>query len=135
MSTSEGDRNIQSLAPHRGGLILVMGILSFAVCGVFGIVAWIMGNKDLAEMRAGRMDPSGEGMTQIGRIIGMVVVLLNVVSLLILVVLFGVFGGLAFMSSKPAQMDPPVRIERNVAPNQGQDGMPQMPKAAPKARP
>jgi hypothetical protein len=31
-----------------------------------------MGNSDLAEIRAGRMDPEGEGLTQAGRIIGII---------------------------------------------------------------
>jgi predicted Zn finger-like uncharacterized protein len=60
------------LAPHRGVLILVFGILSIVVCNLLGPVAWIMGNNDLAEIRAGRMDPEGEGLTQAGRIIGIV---------------------------------------------------------------
>ena len=31
-----------------------------------------MGSTDLKEIRAGRMDPSGQGMTQAGMIIGIV---------------------------------------------------------------
>jgi predicted Zn finger-like uncharacterized protein len=68
------------LEPHRGTLILVFGILSlvlgFLICALFfpgfGIPAWIMGNGDLRKMRAGQMDPEGESMTNIGRILGMV---------------------------------------------------------------
>jgi len=59
--------------PHRGVLILVMGILSFVLsCFVFGIIAWVLGNGDLKEMDAGRMDPSGRGLTQAGRILGII---------------------------------------------------------------
>src|SRR5262245_43914396 len=54
------------MKPHRGVMILVFGILSWCVCLIFGIVAWVMGNSDLREMREGRMDPSGESMTQAG---------------------------------------------------------------------
>jgi hypothetical protein len=43
---------------------------------VFSIIAWIMGNGDLAEIRSGRMDPDGEGMTQAGRILGIIAVIL-----------------------------------------------------------
>ena len=32
-------------------LILIFGILSLVVCGVFGPFAWIMGNNDLAQIR------------------------------------------------------------------------------------
>ena len=48
------------MQPHRGVMILVLAILGFAVCPVLGPVAWYMGNQDLAEIRAGRMDREGE---------------------------------------------------------------------------
>jgi len=57
---------------HRGALVLTLGILSLVICGLLGPVAWVMGNNDLAAMRAGRMDPSGEGVTQAGRICGII---------------------------------------------------------------
>ena len=48
-------------APHRGGLILILGLLGFMInCPIFCLMAWVMGSSDLREMRAGRMDPSGE---------------------------------------------------------------------------
>lgn len=60
------------MKPHRGVLILVLGILSLVVCQLFGIAAWIMGNTDLQEIHMGRMDPSGRDLTKAGRICGMV---------------------------------------------------------------
>jgi hypothetical protein len=60
------------MKPHRGTLILVFGILGITVCGIFGPIAWIMGNADINEIRAGTMDPSGEQLTNIGRILGIV---------------------------------------------------------------
>ena len=61
------------LNPHRGGLILVLGLVGIIMgCPVFSIMAWVMGSGDLQEMRAGRMDPSGEGLTQAGKILGMI---------------------------------------------------------------
>ena len=63
------------MKPHRGGMILAFGIISIVFgCAaiIFGPLAWIMGNQDLAEMAAGRMDPSGEGLTKAGKICGMV---------------------------------------------------------------
>ncbi len=57
---------------HRGALVLTLGILSLVICGFLGPVAWVMGNNDLTSMRSGRMDPSGEGMTQAGRILGII---------------------------------------------------------------
>ena len=69
--------SVSYLKPHRGGLILAFGLLTWIVgCPLFGIMAWVMGNQDLHEMAAGRMDPTGEGMTVAGKIIGMVQIIL-----------------------------------------------------------
>lgn len=64
-------------APHRGTMILVFGILGIALCGIFGIVAIAMANADLAEIRAGRMDPEGESLANTGRILGIISLVLN----------------------------------------------------------
>lgn len=69
------------LRPHRGTAVLVLGILGLVICVICGIIAWVMGNNDLREMRAGTMDPTGEGMTRAGKICGMIAVILNVVAL------------------------------------------------------
>jgi predicted Zn finger-like uncharacterized protein len=73
-------RRRADLQPHRGTLILVLGILSIVVCGFLGPVAWIMGSHDLKEIRAGRMDPEGEGTTNGGRICGIIGTILMVIS-------------------------------------------------------
>lgn len=64
------------LRPHRAALILGLGIAGILCCGPLGIAALIMGNQDLAEMDAGRMDPSGRSTTNIGRILGIVAIVL-----------------------------------------------------------
>jgi len=69
----------QTLRPHRGGLILALGILGLVCCFICGIVAWVMGSNDLREMAAGRMDPSGQGLTQAGKICGMISVIIQIV--------------------------------------------------------
>lgn len=58
--------------PHRGGLILALGILSLIVCAPLGVFAWAMGSSDLEMMRRGRMDRSGEGVTQAGYVCGII---------------------------------------------------------------
>jgi len=63
--------------PHRGGLIFAFGLLGLLVCFIFGIMAWAMGGRDLQEMAAGRMDPAGRGLTEAGRIIGIVATIIN----------------------------------------------------------
>ena len=57
---------------HRGGLILTLAILGWAICPVFGPFAWAMGNSDLHAMRMGRMDPSGQQLTQAGMTLGII---------------------------------------------------------------
>jgi hypothetical protein len=90
------------LAPHRGGMILAFGIMSlFIMPVIFGPLAWIMGHIDLQEMKAGRMDPSGESQTNTGRILGMVACILQIVGLVLgcgiaaLFILAGILGGAA----------------------------------------
>jgi len=53
-------------------MILTFGILGLICCGIFAILAAIMGSNDLKEMAAGRMDKSGEGLTRVGQILGFV---------------------------------------------------------------
>lgn len=60
------------MKPHRAVVILVFGILGFALCPFFGVAAWVMGSNDLQEMDEGWMDPAGRDMTKAGRICGMV---------------------------------------------------------------
>ena len=59
-------------APHRGVMILIFGILGIVCCFPFGIAAWVMANTDLREIDAGRMDESGRGLTQAGKVVGIV---------------------------------------------------------------
>ena len=66
------------MQPHRGTMILIFGILGLVVCMPLGIVAWVMGNTDLKAMNAGTMDPEGRGITQVGKILGIVTTLLTV---------------------------------------------------------
>jgi predicted Zn finger-like uncharacterized protein len=77
-----GTRPGRYLQPHRGSTILVLGILSLVILPiVFGPIAWIMGNNDMREIRAGRMDPEGEGNTNAGRICGMIGTILGIISI------------------------------------------------------
>ena len=81
------------MKPHRGTLILVLGILGLVGCGIFtAIPAWIMDSNDLKEMDAGAMDPSGRGNTNAGRICGMVATILGILSILAFLVIFAIFG-------------------------------------------
>lgn len=85
------------LKPHRGTMILVFGILGLVCCIIFGIVAWIMGNKDLAEMDAGLMDPEGRGLTQAGKVCGIISVVIQIIGIIIyiLMMIIGIGAGIA----------------------------------------
>jgi len=74
---------VETLKPHRGTTVLVLGILGIACCFICGIIAWVMGNNDLKEMDAGIMDPEGKGITQAGKICGIVSIGLQCIGLLI----------------------------------------------------
>jgi hypothetical protein len=87
------------MKPHRGTLVLVLGILSLVGCTIFtGIPAWIMGKNDLNEMDAGQMDPSGRSLTNAGKICGIISVVLAALGLVafILIMIFGAVGAVAF---------------------------------------
>ena len=52
-----------------------------------------MANGDLREMNAGLMDPSGRGLTQAGKICGMISVILAIVGICIwLLIMLGLVG-------------------------------------------
>jgi predicted Zn finger-like uncharacterized protein len=83
-------RRRRHYAPHRGGAVLTLGVLSlvlpffFPLAGLIcGIIAWSMGNTDLAEIRSGHMDPEGEGQTNGGRVCGMISVILHVLGIVV----------------------------------------------------
>jgi hypothetical protein len=75
------------MKPHRGTLILILGIVGIVICMPCGIAAWIMGKKDLQEMDAGLMDPAGRSMTNAGKICGMVAVILAAIVIVLQIVL------------------------------------------------
>ncbi len=83
------------VAPHRGALILVLGLMGlFIQCPIFPFMTWVMGSNDLREMQSGRMDPAGRDLTRTGMIIGMILSLLWIVGFLFffVVVLVGMAG-------------------------------------------
>ena len=82
-----------NLEPHRGTLILVLGILSLVMCGFFtGIPAWIMGRNDLRKIKSGLMEPEGEGSTKGGMICGIICCIISLLSIIgiILLILLGI---------------------------------------------
>ncbi len=84
-----------ALKPHRGGVVLTLGILGIAICFICGIIAWVMGKNDLREIDAGTMDPSGRGLTNAGKICGIVGIVLQCVGFA-----FWILSALLFATSR-----------------------------------
>lgn len=110
---------------HRGGMVMAFGIISivaifvsggaffavgpFAGMGsifglIFGIMAWVMGGKDMREINSRRMDPDGRGLTQAGYYMGIIGTILHLLAMLCSC---GVFlAGLAFFAAMFKNMPP-----------------------------
>jgi hypothetical protein len=90
--------DFQSAAPikaHRGVMLLIFGILGLVCCVIFAILAWVMGSSDLKAMAAGQMDPSGEGLTKAGKILGIIGCAFAILGLLWVIF----FGGIAALGA------------------------------------
>jgi len=71
----------RDVAAHRGVLVLTLGVVGLVAAGIhvlslvgvpLCLTAWIMGQSDLKRMRNNELDPTGEGLTQAGRICGII---------------------------------------------------------------
>lgn len=93
-------RQSYGYARHRAGKIGAIGITGYLLlplglgCGLFGIAslilgisAWSMGHRDLEQMEAGQMDPSGRKATARGRTSGIVLAVLAALDILVFLVL------------------------------------------------
>jgi hypothetical protein len=72
-------------APTHGSATtaLVLGILSFVVCGLLGIPAYIIGKRAEREVRASQGTLSGEGLAKAGWILGLIAMILMVLALVL----------------------------------------------------
>jgi predicted Zn finger-like uncharacterized protein len=103
--------------PHRGPLVLTLGIISIvdgaisligcpylSVFGLgLGIPTWVMGQRDLNKMRSGLKDPRGQPQTQAGWICAIVGTVLSILAFVVAIFLTVIYGFLIFgaMSAKP----------------------------------
>ena len=91
------------MKPHRGTLILVLGILGLVVCAPLAIVAWVMGSGDLKQIDAGTMDPAGRGTTQAGKICGIVGTVLLILGIVVAAIFMMLGMGAAIAASHHSQ--------------------------------
>ena len=90
--------DVQSTIPvraHRGVMLLIFGILGLVCCFIFAILAWVMGSSDLKAMAEGKMDPTGEGLTKAGKILGIIGCAFGILGLCWMVF----FGGVAALGA------------------------------------
>jgi len=82
--------------PHRGTLVFVLGLISLLLSLLgcilcitspisfgLGLTAWLLANPDVNEMHSGAMDPTGLGMTNAGRVLGIIGVVLSVLTMIL----------------------------------------------------
>lgn len=79
-------------ASQNGPIILVLGILSWLSCPVFGIAAWILGNRELELASHLPIDQSDRAMVKAGRLLGMINVLLVLGGLFVAAGMFVLFA-------------------------------------------
>ncbi|HSE70500.1 MAG TPA: DUF4190 domain-containing protein [Nocardioidaceae bacterium] len=72
--------------------VLVLGILGIVVCGVIAPFAWVMGRQTLAEIDGSHGRLGGRGAANAGYILGIIGTVLLGLSILMLVVVFGIMG-------------------------------------------
>jgi predicted Zn finger-like uncharacterized protein len=97
-------KSVGPMAPHRGVLWLVLGLIAALLGWITGIptylagpFVWWLAKKDLAEIDAGRMDPAGRDLTFWGMVCGIVATVeLGLFALLFLgiCIFYCVIGGL-----------------------------------------
>jgi hypothetical protein len=72
--------NVSGGASTNAIIALVMGILSYVLCGfIGGVIAWIMGKGELNKIDRGESSEAGRTMAKIGMWLGIVNVILTVI--------------------------------------------------------
>lgn len=79
--------------PSQATTVLVLGILGLVLCGILAPFAWVMGNRELEAIDAGRRSPENRGTANAGRILGIIgTVILGAGLLVLLFLILGIFA-------------------------------------------
>ena len=77
--------------------VLVLGIIGIVLCQLLGPFAWVMGNRELEAIDAGRRPPENRGTANAGKILGIIATVLLAVGVLVFfLVVVGLFTITAF---------------------------------------
>jgi len=69
--TSSTANEHRFVLPHRGTMVFTLAMLGMITwIPILSIMAWLLGSSDLAQIDAGRRDPSGRILTGWGRAVG-----------------------------------------------------------------
>ncbi|KAA0211872.1 MAG: DUF4190 domain-containing protein [Ignavibacteriaceae bacterium] len=107
---NEGDNSFvpqpPPVNPSHGGastnaiLTLVFGILSWIMCPIIlGIVAWVMGNKEINAIDSGLSSPEGRTLANIGKWLGIINTFLFVIGGILYLLFFVFIFGMATLSN------------------------------------
>ncbi len=87
--------------PHpQGATVLVLGIVSLFTCFIVGIVALVMGNRALKEIDTNPTAYNNRQNVVVGRILGIVSIVLWVLIVILYIIIGVVFAGAGFMGSR-----------------------------------
>jgi hypothetical protein len=91
----QGGYGMAGPQPHpQGTTVLVLGILGLVVCGIAGVVALVMGNRVLKEIDANPAAYNNRQSVVIGRILGIIAVVLWALGLILSVIYFIFLGSM-----------------------------------------
>lgn len=77
--------------------VLVLGIIGIVLCQLLGPFAWVMGNKELEAIDAGRRPPENRGTANAGKILGIIATVLMAVGIVVVILLVvGLFATASF---------------------------------------
>jgi hypothetical protein len=74
----------------RATTVLVLGILSLAVCSVMGPIAWAIGSEELRRIDSGQTSPDARGSVTAGRICGIISTSLMILGVFMLFMMLAV---------------------------------------------
>lgn len=76
--------------------VLVLGILGLVLCGILAPFAWVMGNRELEAIDAGKRPPENRGTANAGKILGIIGTVLLGIGLVVgfFFLVLGIIGAL-----------------------------------------
>lgn len=85
----------QPSASNQAVAALVLSILGIVCsCGIFSVIGWILANQELKAIRAGRSPATGEGISKVAQILG----ILGTILMVAVIIWVAFLGGMAFLS-------------------------------------